>query len=93
VHLHSRPERAAEKILAAYEAGCRRFDGALTGLGGCPFAGDDLVGNIPTEAILTTLAARGVSTGVDTKSLAVACAMTHELREKYAQQTETAKPN
>jgi hydroxymethylglutaryl-CoA lyase len=92
VHLHSRAERAAEKILAAYEAGCRRFDGALTGLGGCPFAGDDLVGNIPTEAILTTLAARGVSTGIDTKSLAVACAMTHQLREKYAPQTETAKP-
>ena len=40
VHLHSRPEGAAEKVLAAYEAGCRRFDGALTGLGGCPFAGD-----------------------------------------------------
>src|SRR6266849_8021898 len=48
VHLHSRAEDAAEKVLAAYEAGCRRFDGALTGLGGCPFAGDDLVGNIPT---------------------------------------------
>ena len=47
VHLHSRPDRAAEKVLAAYEAGCRRFDGALTGLGGCPFAGDELVGNIP----------------------------------------------
>jgi len=71
VHLHSRPERAPEKVLAAYEAGCRRFEGALTGLGGCPFAGDDLVGNIPTEAVLTTLAARGVSTGIDTKSLAV----------------------
>jgi hydroxymethylglutaryl-CoA lyase len=48
VHLHSRPENAEEKILAAYEAGCRRFDGALTGLGGCPFAGDNLVGNIAT---------------------------------------------
>jgi hydroxymethylglutaryl-CoA lyase len=84
VHLHSRPERAPEKVLAAYEAGCRRFDGALTGMGGCPFAGDELVGNIPTEAILTTLAARGVSTGIDTKSLALACAMTEELREKYA---------
>ena len=92
VHLHSRPEGAAEKVLAAYEAGCRRFDGALTGLGGCPFAGDVLVGNIPTEAVLTTLAARGVSTGIDTKSLAVACAMTHELRERYAG-TEAAKPN
>lgn len=84
VHLHSRPENASEKVLAAYEAGCRRFDGALTGLGGCPFAGDHLVGNIPTESVLTTLAARGVATGIDTKSLAIACAMTHELREKYA---------
>lgn len=93
VHLHSRPERAAEKVLAAYEAGCRRFDGALTGLGGCPFAGDALVGNIPTETVLATLAARGVATGIDTKSLAVACAMTHELREKYAHDSAAAKPN
>jgi hydroxymethylglutaryl-CoA lyase len=97
VHLHSRPERAPEKVLAAYEAGCRRFDGALTGLGGCPFAGDELIGNIPTEAILTTLAARGVPTGIDTKSLALACAMTEELREKYSTAheaaAETARPN
>ena len=93
VHLHGRPEQAAEKVLAAYEAGCRRFDGALTGLGGCPFAGDSLVGNIPTEAVLTTLAARGVSTGIDTKSLAVACAMTHQLRERYAHASEGALPN
>jgi len=93
VHLHSRPEGAAEKVLAAYEAGCRRFDGALTGLGGCPFAGDELVGNIPTEAILTTLAARGVATGIDTRSLAIACAITGELREKYAHPVETAKLN
>jgi hydroxymethylglutaryl-CoA lyase len=93
VHLHSRPDRAAEKVLAAYEAGCRRFDGALTGLGGCPFAGDELVGNIPTEAILTTLAARGVATGIDTKSLAIACAMTGELREKYTHTEAASKPN
>jgi len=98
VHLHSRAEGAAEKVLAVYEAGCRRFDGALTGLGGCPFAGDALVGNIPTETVLTTLAARGVSTGIDTKSLAIACAMTHELREQYAHAgkagaAEASKPN
>lgn len=99
VHLHSRPDRAAEKVLAAYEAGCRRFDGALTGLGGCPFAGDELVGNMPTETILATLAARGVATGIDTKSLAIACAMTGELRERYtsahapASAPEAAKPN
>jgi hydroxymethylglutaryl-CoA lyase len=93
VHLHSRPDRAAEKVLAAYKAGCRRFDGALTGLGGCPFAGDELVGNIPTETVLATLAARGVATGIDTKSLAIACAMTRELRERYAHAPEAAKPS
>jgi hydroxymethylglutaryl-CoA lyase len=95
VHLHSRPERAAEKVLAAYEAGCRRFDGALTGMGGCPFAGDELVGNIPTEAILTTLAARGVSTGIDTRALAIACALAGEMREKYTYvpEPEASKPN
>ena len=59
VHLHSRPEQAADKILAAYDAGCRRFDSALGGLGGCPFAQDALVGNIPTEKVIETLAERG----------------------------------
>lgn len=93
VHLHSRPDGAAAKVLAAYESGCRRFDGALTGLGGCPFAGDHLVGNIPTETVLTTLAARGVSTGIDAKSLAIACAITGELREKYAREPEAPKAN
>src|SRR6202011_3801137 len=59
VHLHSRPEQAAAKIIAAYEAGCRRFDSALGGLGGCPFAQDELVGNIPTEKVIETLKRRG----------------------------------
>ena len=58
VHLHSRPEQAAEKILAAYDAGCRRFDSAIGGLGGCPFAQDALVGNIPTEVVLEALKQR-----------------------------------
>ncbi|HEV2489982.1 MAG TPA: hydroxymethylglutaryl-CoA lyase [Candidatus Acidoferrales bacterium] len=93
VHLHSRPEEAAQKVLAAFEAGCRRFDGALTGLGGCPFAGDELVGNIPTETVLTTLASRGVSTGIDTKSLALACALTGRIREAYAHEVGAPKPN
>ena len=61
VHLHSRPEFAAEKILAAYDAGCRRFDSAIGGLGGCPFAQDVLVGNIPTELVLKALAQRGTA--------------------------------
>jgi len=59
VHLHSRPEQAPEKLLAAYDAGCRRFDSALGGLGGCPFAQDALVGNIPTEKVVEVLKQRG----------------------------------
>jgi hydroxymethylglutaryl-CoA lyase len=59
VHLHSRPEQAAEKIVAAYDAGCRRFDSALGGLGGCPFAQDTLIGNIATETVIETLSRRG----------------------------------
>ena len=59
VHLHSRPEHASEKIVAAYEAGCRRFDSVLGGLGGCPFAQDALVGNIATETVIETLTNRG----------------------------------
>jgi len=61
VHLHSRPNEAAEKVLAAYDAGCRRFDSAIGGLGGCPFAQDVLVGNIPTETVLSALQQRNVS--------------------------------
>ena len=59
VHLHSRPDQASAKIIAAYEAGCRRFDSTIGGLGGCPFAQDDLVGNIPTETVIETLRKRG----------------------------------
>jgi hydroxymethylglutaryl-CoA lyase len=59
VHLHSRPDAGADKILAAYDAGCRRFDSALGGLGGCPFAQDALVGNIPTETVIEALRQRG----------------------------------
>jgi len=55
VHLHARPDQAAAKIRAAYEAGCRRFDAALGGLGGCPFAQDALVGNVATELLLAEL--------------------------------------
>lgn len=55
VHLHARPGEAAEKIAAGYGAGCRRFDAAIGGLGGCPFAQDTLVGNIATEELLAEL--------------------------------------
>ena len=60
VHLHSTYAGAVPKVLAAYDAGCRRFDAAIGGLGGCPFAQDDLVGNIPTEEVLRALQQRGV---------------------------------
>ena len=60
VHLHSTPVLAREKINAAFMAGCRRFDGALKGYGGCPMASDSLVGNIPTELILSCLKDLGI---------------------------------
>src|SRR6266581_1305763 len=84
VHLHSRPENAEEKILAAYEAGCRRFDSALTGLGGCPFAGDNLVGNVSTEIVLAALKKAGADPGVDSARLTKVLEMTNEIRAKYA---------
>src|ERR1035438_2813930 len=59
VNLHSRPDDAAAKVLAAYDAGCRRFDSAIGGMGGCPFAQDVLVGNIATEKLLEALKSRG----------------------------------
>jgi hydroxymethylglutaryl-CoA lyase len=58
-HLHSTQAGAATKILAAYNAGCRRFDSAIGGLGGCPFAQNELVGNMPTEIVFQTLNAHG----------------------------------
>jgi hydroxymethylglutaryl-CoA lyase len=83
VHLHSRPDGAADKVLAAYAAGCRRFDGALTGLGGCPFAGDELVGNIATETVVSGLIAAGADPGLRPQNLANAIQMTQEIRNKY----------
>jgi hydroxymethylglutaryl-CoA lyase len=84
VHLHTRPEDAEAKILAAYEAGCRRFDSALTGLGGCPFAGDNLVGNIATEDVLAALKKVGADPGIDSSRLGTLLGMTNEIRAKYA---------
>jgi hydroxymethylglutaryl-CoA lyase len=82
VHLHSRPEQAAEKILAAYDAGCRRFDSALGGLGGCPFAQDSLVGNIPTEKVIEALKSRGAALP-PLKPLDVLLRATREIGARY----------
>src|ERR1700733_11690350 len=84
VHLHTRAEDAAAKVGAAYKAVCGRFDGALTGLGGCPFAGDDLVGNIPTETVLGTLAARGVNTGITPAALEPVLKLTQRIRREFS---------
>lgn len=83
LHLHSRPDFAAEKILAAYEAGCRRFDAATGGLGGCPFAGDRMVGNLATEILLDVLAARGARLPFAAAALGAARAYTERLRAAY----------
>jgi len=84
VHLHSRPDHAEEKILAAYQAGCRRFDAALTGLGGCPFAGDALVGNIPTESVLFALAKAGATPPIDPASLSRLIELSNQIRSAYS---------
>ena len=86
VHLHSRPEQAAAKIVAAYEAGCRRFDCAIGGLGGCPFAQDDLVGNIPTETVIETLRGRGAQL-LPLKSLDALLRATAEIGVRYKTST------
>jgi hydroxymethylglutaryl-CoA lyase len=82
VHLHSRPEQALDKVLAAYDAGCRRFDSAIGGLGGCPFAQDALVGNIPTEKVLEALGQRGVQPPI-TRSLDSLLKATAGIAAKY----------
>lgn len=71
VHLHSTRAGAATKVLAAYDAGCRRFDAAIGGLGGCPFAQDQLVGNIPTEEVLRALQQRGLKLAMEGRLSAI----------------------
>lgn len=64
-HLHTTPTKWKEKVDAAYKSGCRRFDGAIQGFGGCPMAKDELTGNMPTEKILSYFTAEKVETGVN----------------------------
>ena len=83
VHLHSRADHAIEKILAAYDAGIRRFDCAIGGLGGCPFAQDSLVGNLPTEKLLEGLAQRSAELP-KMKSLDTLLRASAEIGRKYS---------
>ena len=68
-HLHSRPDSIEEKVVAALKGGCRRFDGALKGYGGCPMAKDDLVGNMATEVMIETLEKEGYDLGLNKSEL------------------------
>jgi hydroxymethylglutaryl-CoA lyase len=92
VHLHSTPAGARAKVLAAYDAGCRRFDSAIGGLGGCPFAQDKLVGNVPTEEVLGALRERGLVLPVDgrlSKVLAMNAAISDEFSASETSPSQT----
>jgi hydroxymethylglutaryl-CoA lyase len=78
-HLHSTPHTVTEKLEAAYQAGCRRFDGALKGFGGCPMASDSLTGNLPTEQIIAFLEENGVRLNLNKKALATAYHLTDQV--------------
>jgi hydroxymethylglutaryl-CoA lyase len=81
-HLHSSRDGAAEKVVAAYEAGCRRFDSAIGGLGGCPFAQDVMIGNIPTEVAVQALAGRGAQVPLK-KPLDAVMEMSAEIAKRH----------
>jgi hydroxymethylglutaryl-CoA lyase len=81
-HLHANPRQAAEKVAAAYQAGCRRLDMALGGHGGCPFAQDALVGNVPTEAAITELNQLGANLP-RLQPLDELLAMAHSIAERF----------
>ncbi|MCH9822641.1 MAG: hydroxymethylglutaryl-CoA lyase [Bacteroidetes bacterium] len=78
-HLHSTPETRMEKIEAAYSSGCKRFDGAIKGHGGCPMAADDLVGNMATEDLLDFASQHNIQLGLDLDTLASATAISNEV--------------
>jgi hydroxymethylglutaryl-CoA lyase len=68
-HLHTTPETWEEKVKAAYDNGCRRFDAAIKGFGGCPMAKDDLTGNMPTEKMITFFQKNNIPTGLNEQAL------------------------
>jgi hydroxymethylglutaryl-CoA lyase len=82
-HLHSTPATSREKIEAAYQAGCRRFDGAIKGFGGCPMAKDELVGNLATENIIDYFDSIGQDAGIDKQQFAESLQMADEIFPKH----------
>jgi hydroxymethylglutaryl-CoA lyase len=83
VHMHSTRAAAGAKVLAAFDAGCRRFDSAIGGLGGCPFAQDALVGNIPTEEVISALEQRGLKLPIR-DSITHVMAMNHAITNEFS---------
>lgn len=81
-HLHARPCDAAQKVRTAFEAGCRRFDSAIGGLGGCPFAQDVLVGNLPTEVLVEELLRSGAALP-ELKGLDDLIALSNEISNRF----------
>jgi hydroxymethylglutaryl-CoA lyase len=79
VHLHSSPNNWKEKMEAAIKAGCTRFDGALRGIGGCPMANDELVGNMNTELMVSLLDKEGYDHGLDKEALKACSQMAAEI--------------
>ena len=82
-HFHTHPNSGYEKISAAFDSGCRRFDGAILGIGGCPMAGNSLVGNFPTEKLLTFFSSRDINTGINIKVFESSIKKSHNLFSKY----------
>jgi hydroxymethylglutaryl-CoA lyase len=78
-HFHTRPDEWEEKIDAAFINGCRRFDGAIKGFGGCPMAEDDLTGNMPTEKMLTYFAKKQVDLGLDMEAFGAAMQLSEQV--------------
>jgi len=82
-HLHTTPTKWHEKVNAAYKAGCRRFDGAVQGFGGCPMAKDELTGNMPTEKMLSYFTTEKAQTGVNWLAFEAAYNKASELFAAY----------
>jgi hydroxymethylglutaryl-CoA lyase len=78
-HLHTTPTTWHANVQAAYQAGCRRFDSALGGIGGCPMAADTLTGNLATENLLAFLVAQGEPLPIDPAVFQQAQALSHEV--------------
>ena len=82
-HLHTSPSTWHEKVDAAFSGGCRRFDGAIQGFGGCPMAKDELTGNMPTEKMLSYFTAKKIDTGVNWMAFEAAFNKAKELFGRY----------